>query len=55
MEGLSDGAGKARTVSSALTSTGGAGFASAGLPTCSEKTRIGSAMFFSCVAPRSLT
>src|SRR5207248_10255888 len=31
------------------------GFNEAGLPTSTEYTRTGSAMFFSCVVPRSLT
>lgn len=33
---------------------GGTGFASAGWPTSSEYARIGSALFLSCVGPRSV-
>src|SRR5208337_171023 len=52
IDGLSGAAGRAGSFSSDLVSTGAAGFASAGDPTCSEYTRIGSAMFLSWVAPR---
>ena len=33
----------------------GVGFATAGTPTCNEYARTGSAMFLSCVGPRSIT
>src|SRR5215831_5620996 len=45
----------AAMIGSKLRWTALTGFNEAGLPTSTEYTRTGSAMFFSCVVPRSLT